>query len=78
MKGKKLVSLALVFSALMFCPLLEAKERQGAHLKIKQSLPFLSLRHSVPLPLSATRSAPQKWSPEPLNVTDGRETTSEP
>jgi hypothetical protein len=34
MKGKKLVSLALVFSALMFCPLLEAKERQGAHLKI--------------------------------------------
>jgi hypothetical protein len=34
MNGKKLVSLALVISVVMFCPLLEAKERQGAHLKI--------------------------------------------
>lgn len=29
MKGNKLVSLALVFSVVMFCPLLEAKERPG-------------------------------------------------
>lgn len=34
MKGSKLVSLALVFSVVMFCPLLEGKERQGVHLKI--------------------------------------------
>jgi hypothetical protein len=34
MKGNKLVSLALVISVVMFCPLLEAKERQGAHLNI--------------------------------------------
>jgi hypothetical protein len=34
MKGKKLVSLAIVISVVMFCPLLEAKERQGADLKI--------------------------------------------
>ena len=34
MNGKKLVSLALVFSVVMFCPLLEAKDRQGSHLKI--------------------------------------------
>jgi len=34
MNGNKLVSLALVISVVMFCPLLEAKDRQGAHLKI--------------------------------------------
>jgi hypothetical protein len=34
MKGRRLVSAALVFAVMMLCPLLDAKERQGAYLKI--------------------------------------------
>ena len=34
MKGRRLVSVALVFAVMMLCPLLDAKERKGANLKI--------------------------------------------
>ena len=36
LKDKKLVTLALVFSVVTLCPLLDAKERRGAQLKIAQ------------------------------------------